>query len=311
MRPNRNRACSFEPRGTSSKMQQLLWRPSPNSRSLFAWACLTAAVGCSSNYQPEGQFWRANGGPFSSASGTIGGESAVDSGGNGGAFGGSAGSPNGGSSEQLEAGAANGGSPESGGASPDGSGGGSLGGSPPSSGGMGGSAAGGRAGGSAAGGRAAGGSAAGGASASATCSLGVTVTTVAPGGNYRPRNVGAIWVATGSGQFIKSLEVWANQRISRVTAWNAATRAAGVAGNKVDAVSSATLSAHRTHNVTWNCRDYKGASVPDGSYRVYFEVTDSNNSGPTYFVAFNKGATPATAQGSATNFQNVSLTFKP
>jgi len=147
--------------------------------------------------------------------------------------------------------------------------------------------------------------------ASTTCSLSVSVTTTAPGGNYRPRNVGAIWIADATGRFIKSLDVWGNRRLSRVTAWNAATRAAGVAGNKVDAITSATLTAHRAHNASWNCQDYAGKVAPDGTYRVYFEVTDSNNAGPNHFETFTKGPAPATLQSSATNFNGILLTFKP
>jgi hypothetical protein len=148
-------------------------------------------------------------------------------------------------------------------------------------------------------------------SGSPTCSLSVSVTTTAPGGNYKPRNVGAIWIADSSGGFIKSLDVWGNRRLSHVTAWNAATRAAGVAGNKVDAVTSATLTAHRAHNVTWNCTDYSEQVVPDDSYRVYFEITDSNGSGPNHFETFTKGPTAATVQGSATNFTGIVLSFTP
>jgi hypothetical protein len=146
---------------------------------------------------------------------------------------------------------------------------------------------------------------------SGTCSLSVSVTTTAPGGNYRPRNVGAIWIADSAGGFVKSLDVWGNRRLSHVTAWNAATRAAGVAGNKVDAITSATLSAHRTHNATWNCKNYGGQVAPDGPYRVYFEVADSNNSGPNHFESFTKGPMAATVQASATNFNGIVLTFQP
>jgi hypothetical protein len=146
---------------------------------------------------------------------------------------------------------------------------------------------------------------------SPNCSLSVSVTTSAPGGKYRPRNVGAIWIADSSGKFVKSLDVWGNRRLSHVTAWNAATKAAGLGGNKVDAVTSATLSTHRAHNVTWNCRDARDQVVPDDAYRVYFEVTDSNNSGPNHFETFTKGPNAATVQGSATNFNEIVLTFKP
>ena len=147
--------------------------------------------------------------------------------------------------------------------------------------------------------------------ASPTCSLGVSVTTTQPGGKYRPRNVGAIWIADSTGRFVKSLDVWGNRRLSHVTAWTAATKAAGVSGNKVDAVTSATLSAHRAHNVTWNCKDYAGKVAPDDTYRVYFEVTDSNNTGPNHFETFTKGPSATTVQGNATNFNGIVLTFQP
>jgi len=147
--------------------------------------------------------------------------------------------------------------------------------------------------------------------ASQTCSLSVSVTTTAPGGKYRPRNVGAIWIADSTGRFVKSLDVWGNRRLSHVTAWTAATKAAGVSGNKVDAVTSATLSTHRTHDVTWNCTDYAGKVALDGTYRVYFEVTDSNSTGPNYFETFTKGPSAATVQGNETNFNGIVLTFQP
>jgi hypothetical protein len=184
----------------------------------------------------------------------------------------------------------------------------SMGGGSATGGGMTGGGAGGGSGTGGSGATAAAGSSGGG---STTCSLSVSVTTTAPGGRYQPRNVGAIWIADSAGGFLESLDVWGRQRLSHVTAWNAATKAAGVPGNTVDAVTSATLPAHRTHSVSWNCTDHSGQVVPDGTYRVYFEVTDSNNSGPNHFETFTKGPTPATVQGSATNFNNIVLTFTP
>jgi hypothetical protein len=261
-----------------------------------------SVLGCSSRYQPQGQFWPdpgrvsiggaiatedeagtsdpTAGAPAGVAGSSSGGESAIGlgSGGNDNSFGG---------------GDSTSGGENSTGAS---------------------SSTGGRAamgGGSSGGGRSGSGGSAGTATGSATCLLSVSVTTTAPGGNYKPRNVGAIWVADSTGTFVKSLEVWGSQRLSHVTAWNAATRAAGVAGNKVDAITSATLSAHRTHNVTWNCLTYNRQVAPDGMYRVYFEVTDSNSSGPNHFENFAKGPMPVMVQASSTNFNNISLMFKP
>jgi hypothetical protein len=123
--------------------------------------------------------------------------------------------------------------------------------------------------------------------------------------------VGAIWIADASGQFIKSLEVWGNRLLEHVTAWNDATASAGAAENKVDAITSATLTAHRTHDVSWNCLDFDGQPVPDGSYRVYFEVTEANGSGPNHFESFDKGPSPITVEATATNFNGIVLSFTP
>jgi hypothetical protein len=256
---------------------------------------MSTALGCSSPYEPEGQFWPSLG-PVSLSIGST----TPDAGTNEPAGSSAGATPSAGDS--MASGGlpirGNAGNAVASGGSPAGSTATGAGGSSSSSTGGGGAGTG-------------GGSSSASASGSATCSLSVSVTTTAPGGNYKPRNVGAIWIADSSGAFVKSLDVWGNRRLSHVTAWNAATRAAGVPGNKVDAVSSATLTAHRTHNVTWNCTDFSEQVVPDDSYRVYFEVTDSNGSGPNHFETFTKGPTAATVQGSATNFTGIVLSFTP
>lgn len=147
--------------------------------------------------------------------------------------------------------------------------------------------------------------------ASDSCSLSVSVTTVSPGGRYAPRNVGAIWIADAEDRFVKSLHVWGDRRLRHVEAWNAATEAAGAAGNVVDAVTGATEPSHAARSGTWNCRDFNAQPVPDGKYRVYFEVTESNGAGPTTFANFEKGAVAQSVQTAAPNFENMSLTFTP
>ncbi len=147
---------------------------------------------------------------------------------------------------------------------------------------------------------------------SSGCTLSVSVRTVTDNGGYSPRNVGAIWIAQGSGTFVKTLARWAQSRIGELTLWNSATAAANLRRNVVDAVTSATLSSHQTHNVSWNCTDTNHAVVPDGAYRVYFEMTDDNQSGPNMFVPFTKGPTAATVSPpDATYFKGISLVFKP
>jgi hypothetical protein len=260
---------------------------------------LGATSACSS-YVPEGQFWPDHAGPFTEGGGSsAGGGLAAPAGGPSTA--GNSGIA--GSAASNTAGSSFGGDNSAGSSSGGGSDGNSFGGSNSAGSSFGGSAA--------SGGSNSAGASSSGGGASQSCTLSVTVTTTAPGGNYEPRNVGAIWIADSSGKFVKSLEVWGRQRLSRVVAWNSATRAAGVAGNTVDAITSATLSSHRTHKETWNCTDYKEATVPDGTYRVYFEVADSNGGGPNIFETFSKGSSPAMVQASMGNFQNIMIAFTP
>ena len=126
------------------------------------------------------------------------------------------------------------------------------------------------------------------------CSLAVTVTTVSPGGKYSPRNIGAIWISDGSDRFIKTLNVWADRRAKYLKRWNAATTAAMLPANRVDAISSATKSSHGVRAGTWNCTNTASVPVSDGAYKVCFELTDYDGDGPYNCVPFTKSATPFT-----------------
>jgi hypothetical protein len=144
------------------------------------------------------------------------------------------------------------------------------------------------------------------------CSLAVTVTTLSDHGSYSPENVGAIWIATSSGTWVKTLKVWGTIRVGHLNAWNSATASAGFTNRTVDAITGATLSSFQTHMVTWNCTDDTRTAVPDGAYRVYFETADSNAAGPNSYVDFTKGAAAQTLSPSdATYFKSIKLVFTP
>jgi hypothetical protein len=52
--------------------------------------------------------------------------------------------------------------------------------------------------------------------------------------------------------------------------------------------------------------------VPDGAYRVYFEMTDRNGSGPHTFVNFTKGPMPFNlSPADQSNFKGIDLVFAP
>ena len=107
-----------------------------------------------------------------------------------------------------------------------------------------------------------------------TGSVMISVTTKAPGGRYQPDNVGAIWIADANTRFVKSLYVWGQQRRGELRQWASATSAAGMANNLVDAVTAATMKSHGARMASWNGTNTSKALVPDGAYKVCFELED-------------------------------------
>jgi hypothetical protein len=114
-----------------------------------------------------------------------------------------------------------------------------------------------------------------------------SVLTESLGGRYAPFNIGAIWIENSSGTWIKTLALWAATRERYLSTFNNAS-----GGNKVDAVTSATLWWHQTHTVTWDLKDVNGNAVPDGEYQVWIETTDSDSAGDSASFAFTKGTEP-------------------
>jgi len=137
---------------------------------------------------------------------------------------------------------------------------------------------------------------------------------------YNPRNCMAIWVTTGTGEFVKTLKRRANSRIRYLYKWIADSNR-----DVTDAITGATINSHQTHNVTWDCRDTSGALVPDGTYRIRVEFTTRNGQGPytsTSHIQFTKGASPVTLNPADYNytsspytgsieFKNIQLVYTP
>jgi len=141
------------------------------------------------------------------------------------------------------------------------------------------------------------------ASANSTGTLSVSVTTVAPGGGYSPKNVVAIWIQTNTGVFVKSLLVYANARKADLSTWYPNS-----SGNTVNAVTGATQSSNGTRTCTWNGTDVSGNVVVDGTYLVCMNIAD----GKTAFASFSftKGTAAVTlSPANVTNFTNISISW--
>lgn len=123
------------------------------------------------------------------------------------------------------------------------------------------------------------------------------------GGRYRPKNIGAIWIETSAGTYVKTLERWARIRARYLTRFAASTK-----NNVTDAVSSATLANHRAHTATWNLTNVAGKRVPDGAYRLAIELTDRDGPGALLYVPFTLGAAQVKLSPAATpQFSNMEL----
>jgi hypothetical protein len=129
-------------------------------------------------------------------------------------------------------------------------------------------------------------------------------TTKTYGGKYAPVNVGAAWVADASGKWVYTLEMWCGwQNTKHLMVYDSAggpDYSSGLfpgtfASSKppADVIASATLKTHKTHTgASWSLKDSKGASVPDGMYKLMIELTEQEDSGKTLEVPFMVGAPP-------------------
>lgn len=127
------------------------------------------------------------------------------------------------------------------------------------------------------------------------------------GGEYSDKNIGAAWIETEAGGFVRTLIVWGEVRRDNLVAWNAKSD-----GDVVDAVTSATRGSHRTNAVSWDLRDANGQTVGAGSYLLQFEFTedDSNKGadpGPRLAVPFVVGAGDSVTVMKSGNYRDVSV----
>lgn len=131
---------------------------------------------------------------------------------------------------------------------------------------------------------------------------------------YSPANFLAIWVTDTNNNFVQTIKVvgLTSPVAQDLEEWVAQTNA-----NTVDAITTATLTDHEKHSVTWDCTDTTGTEVDDGFYRIWVEYTEEEShtappAGPNMYVQFEKGGIEFNVpEYSDTLFKEVSLTFTP
>jgi hypothetical protein len=137
--------------------------------------------------------------------------------------------------------------------------------------------------------------------------LHVSTLTSAAGGNYAPRNIVAIWVEDSNGVFVKTLLVYANTYKQYLTHWKNKSQY-----NSTDAITGATVNSHATRTCNWDGTNVSGVVVPDGKYRICFELTDKNATGNYSYFEFVKDATiQSLTPSNVSSFSNISISWTP
>lgn len=141
--------------------------------------------------------------------------------------------------------------------------------------------------------------------------LTVTTTTKTYNGQYAPKNIVAVWVEDGSGNFVKTLLAYTQntQYKKYLSNWKSATSSTY---NVVDAITGATKSSHGTRTCTWKGTNTSGTLMADGNYVVKLEMTESNATGKITSVSFSKGSGAVTVSSSdVTGFSSTSVKWVP
>jgi hypothetical protein len=149
--------------------------------------------------------------------------------------------------------------------------------------------------------------------------LTVDFKTVTQGGLYSPANVGAVWIETGSGMFVKTLEKWGSIRAGNLTRWNTASGGwgsifgGGNTADQMDAVSKATQRGYGAHHEMWAMKDAMGKVVADGKYNLVIELCeDEFRPGASADVAFEKGPEPQKVMApDKAPYTGLTLSYQP
>jgi hypothetical protein len=142
--------------------------------------------------------------------------------------------------------------------------------------------------------------------------LTVSVNTSEAGGNYAPRNIVAIWVEDVSGNFLKTLLAYAQNRRTHLNTWQATTAEAGTEFNTVDAITGPTRNSHGSRVCRWDGTDFNGQLLPDGTYYLWMELTDKNATGNFSAFEFTKSdILDLRTPDDQPSFGSITITWEP
>lgn len=144
-----------------------------------------------------------------------------------------------------------------------------------------------------------------------TCRFRFDVVTTSYGGRFRPRNVGAIYVLSSGGSFVKTLSAWGTVELHNLSDWEQVS-----GGNVVDAVTGATRANAGPASGSWDCTDTNHQPVQEGQYQVCCSFQEDDALpffGPApkkACVSFTKGAPFTISAPDQGNFTQMTLTMQ-
>lgn len=126
-------------------------------------------------------------------------------------------------------------------------------------------------------------------------SLAIEYSTQTYEGRYAPKNCTAVWIETTAGAYVATLEVTAALHRAGLVYWqdHGCIEKLGP-----DAVTSETLRTHeKLHELEWSGLDFEGKAVPDGTYKLFIEVTETDKEpGELNTFEITKGPMPYTME---------------
>lgn len=128
-------------------------------------------------------------------------------------------------------------------------------------------------------------------------------------GRYAPKNCTVVWIETDAGDYVTTLELNARLRVPGLVYFD---QRGCLAKLGPDVITGATLRDHETnHELSWEGTDFAGDPVPDGTYRLMIEVTETDKEpGELYEFPFEKSPEPYdTDLGVDRALQSLSLSW--
>jgi hypothetical protein len=141
-----------------------------------------------------------------------------------------------------------------------------------------------------------------------------------------PEHWTVVWVTNATtGAFVRTIrrqgESYSSHWNDHCPAWytavnNNASRYTVAADGFTGATASTYAAPNSPFTQTWNCKDASGATVPDGTYKIWIQYAeDTSGAGPvtTGGMVWTKGPTASTVNppNQGTNFTNMSIVWTP